>query len=82
MLLMHQLPSEQLMVDLLFSSGGDAQLDILSMVTHSIQAAVAKYPKKTPVILKRHNAVVKAISDRLFPGKKGETVLYCERKER
>ena len=82
MLLMHQLPSEQLMVDLLFSSGGDAQLDILRMVTHSIQAAVAKYPKKTPVILKRHNAVVKAISDRLFPGKKGETVLYCERKER
>ena len=82
LLLMHQLPSKRLAVDLLFSSGGDAQLDIVRLITHSIQAAAAKYPKDTPVILKRHNKNVRSIADKLFPGKKGKKVLYCEREER
>ena len=81
MLLVHQLPSKRLSVDLLFSSTGDVQLDILRMITHSIRAAVDKYPKDTPVLLCRHNSMVHRLTDRLFSDKKGEMVLYGERKE-
>ena len=81
MLLAHQIPSKKLMVDLLFSFSGDAQLDILRMIIHSIQAAADKYPGDTPVILRRHNKRVHDITDRFFPGKKGEDVLYGEKKE-
>ncbi|MBR3525160.1 MAG: GNAT family N-acetyltransferase [Lachnospiraceae bacterium] len=81
LLLVHQLPSKRLMVDLLFSSSGDSRLDIPRMMSRSIQAAVEKYPKDTPVILKRHNKTVHALTDKLFPDKKGESVLYGERKE-
>ena len=81
MLLVHQLPSRRLTVDLLFSSSGDARLDILRMIIHSARAAADKYPKDTPVILRRHNKMVRAITDRFFPGKKGAEVLYGERKE-
>ena len=83
LLFVHQLPSRRLMVDLIFSAGeGDrAETDILMMITRSIQAAVLKYPKATQVILRRHNQRIRAITDRFFPGKKGSTVLYGERKE-
>ena len=69
------------MVDLLFSSGGDSRVDILRMMIRSIRAAAGKYPEDTPVILRRHNKTVQALTDKLFPGKKGEAVLYAERKE-
>lgn len=81
MLLVHQLPSGRLMVDLLFSSSGDAQMDILRMITRAIREAVDKYPAGTPVIIRRHNKRVFALTDRLFPGKKGAAVLYAERRE-
>ena len=81
MLLVHQLPSKRLMVDLLFSSGGNTRLDILQLMGRAIQAAAEKYPKDTPVLLRRHNKTVQALTDKLFPDKKGETVLYGERKE-
>ncbi|MBR1567363.1 MAG: hypothetical protein IJ648_00235 [Lachnospiraceae bacterium] len=81
MLLVHQLPSKRLSVDLLFASSGDVQLDIMRMITHSVRAAVDKYPKDTPVLLRRHNSMVHHLTDRLFADKKGEKILYGERKE-
>ncbi|MCR5502804.1 MAG: GNAT family N-acetyltransferase [Lachnospiraceae bacterium] len=81
MLLVHQLPSHRLSVDLLFSAGGDSQINNLRLIIHSIRAAGEKYPEDTVVILRRHNEAVQAITNKLFPGKKGRTVLYGERKE-
>lgn len=80
-LLVHALPSNQLMVDLLFASGGDNRKHLLLMIRRSIRAAVKKYPPETPVILRRHNEGTYALVKKLFPEKKGETVLYGERRE-
>ena len=81
MLLLHQLPSERLSVDLLFSSEEDMQSDYHLMIMHSIRKASVKYPDKTPVIIKRHDQVIHTMTDRLFPNIKGDTVLYGERRE-
>ena len=80
-LLVHQLASKRLSVDLLFSSSGDARHDILRMITRSIRTAIDKYPIDTPVVLRRHNNSVHALTDKLFPDKKGEMILFGERKE-
>ena len=81
MLLVHQMASRQLMVDLLFSSSGDSRMDLLRLMQHSIQAAVAKYPPDTRVILRRHDKSVHGIASKIFPGKTGDKVFYSERKE-
>ena len=81
MLLLHQLPSRRLFVDLLFSASGDSQMDIINMIRRSIQAAAKKYPHDTPVVLYRHNKMVKGLVSRMFPGKTADTVLSGKRKE-
>ena len=81
LLLVHQLASARLSVDMLFSSSGDARIDILRMITRSIRAAAGKYPRETPVLIRRHNKNVHALAGRLFPNKHGNQILYGERKE-
>ena len=80
-LLIHQLASKRLSVDLLFSSSGDAKIDIIRMIARSIRAATEKYPKDTPVLIRRHDKNVSALTGRLFPNVKGDKILYGERKE-
>ncbi|MCR5251283.1 MAG: hypothetical protein K6E50_11815 [Lachnospiraceae bacterium] len=80
-LLVHKTASGKLLVELLCAIGPDFRMDILYMMRYSVQAAAKKYPKDTPVILRRHSEAVKALTARLFPKKSGEKVLAGTREE-
>ena len=79
-LLVHKRASGPLVVDLLFALEPDAKMNLLHMIRYSINAAVQKYPPDTKVVLRRHNEMTKALISKLFPGRKGETVVKGEKK--
>ena len=69
------------MVDFLFALEPDARVNLIYMIRYAINMAVEKYPEDTRVVLRRHNEMTRALVEKLFPGKKGETVLAGERRE-
>ena len=79
--LLHQLPTLRLMIDLLFSSTADAEMYMSSMITRSVREAVKKYPPDTPVLIRRHSKTATVLTDRFFPGVRGETVVSAKRTE-
>ncbi len=79
--LVHKMQSGMLAVVFMFSSGIDARRNVLEMVRFSIREAVKKYPLETKVIIRRHNKATHALTDKLFPGKKGEEVIVGSREE-
>lgn len=80
-LLVHKLPSGGLMPLLFYASGPNFRVDLLDMMCYAIRKAASDYPAETKVLIRRHNNAVHALSDKLFPGIKGEEVLFGERPE-
>jgi hypothetical protein len=79
MLLLHGMPGKRLMIDLLYAGGADRQADIIDMIRFSVTVADKNYDSDTRVIIRRHDRTSWNVSDRIFPGKKGRTVL-CGKK--
>ena len=80
-LLVNKTANGMLVVDFLFALEPDARINLIHMIRFSINAAAEKYPGDTKVVLRRHNDMTKALIEKLFPDKKGETVLAGERSE-
>ena len=66
MLLVHRFPSGVLMPVLFNAIGPDSKIDLLSMIAFTARKAVANYSESTPVVIRRHNAMVSALSKKLF----------------
>ena len=79
--LIHKLPSGVLMPLLYYAGGPNFRIDLLDMMRYAIRKAAADYPADTKVLIRRHNNAVHALSDKLFPGIKGEEILFGERPE-
>lgn len=79
--LVHRFPSGMLMPVLLTAIGPDARKDILYMICYSAQKVLSSYPPDTGVIVRRHNDSVRALAQKLFPDKTGETVIFGEKKQ-
>ncbi|MBE5826570.1 MAG: hypothetical protein E7307_08030 [Butyrivibrio sp.] len=71
-----------LMPVLLFSQGIDADKYMLEMMRFAINAAASKYPGDTQVLLRRHDSKTRKLTDYLFPGAKGKTVICGIRSEK
>ena len=80
-LLVNKRANGDLVVDFLFALEPDARVNLIYMIRYAINMAVEKYPEDTRVVLRRHNEMTRALVEKLFPGKKGETVLAGERRE-
>ena len=81
-LLVNKSSDGYLVVDLLYACEPDSGINLLYMISYSINAALKLYPDDTKVLLRRHNDVTKSILKKLFPGKKGDTILIAERIEK
>ncbi len=80
-LLVHACPSGILVPILFFAVGTDFKISLIEMLRFSIRRAAEIYPEETVIRIRRRNTEVKALSGKLFPGKKGEPVLVCRRRE-
>ena len=80
-LLVHKTESGILTVELLFAFSIDATKDLVELIKYTVQAAVKKYPPETKVLLRRHNDLVRALVEKLFPGTRGEKAIQGERRE-
>lgn len=80
-LLVHVLPSGAILISFLCSLGPDSRINMAMMMRRSIQMAAKQYPANTRVILRRHDEASEKLAAKLFPKKKGETVLGGERME-
>ncbi|MBR4513842.1 MAG: hypothetical protein IKO61_03020 [Lachnospiraceae bacterium] len=56
-------------------------MDLLNLIRFAIRSAAAEYGPDTKILIRRHNQAVKALSDKLFPDKKGKMALFGKRKE-
>ncbi len=81
-LLVHKTESGVLVVELLFAFSIDATKDLVELIKFAVLAAVEKYPPETKVLLRRHNDLVRALVEKLFPGRTGEKAIQGEREER
>ncbi len=81
-LLVHKTESGVLVVELLFAFSIDATKDLVELIKFAVRAAVEKYPPETKVLLRRHNDLVHALVEKLFPGRTGEKAIQGEREER
>lgn len=78
-LLVHETTEGTLIPELFFALEPDANLHLLQMLHFSVQAVIEYKDAEAKVIVKRHNDATKKLSARLFPGKKGDTVICCEK---
>ena len=81
-LLVHACPSGILTPILFFAVGTDYKKSLLEMMRFSINRAAEIYPGDTLIRIHRRNPEVRALSGKLFPGKKGEQAVAGERKEK
>lgn len=75
LLLVHKTMTGELIVELLFAIQPDASINLLNMMRFSIRVAANQCNECDKVILRRHNKVSEALVTKLFPGKKGESVI-------
>nr|MCR5157279.1 hypothetical protein [Butyrivibrio sp.] len=80
--LVRKTKSGVLMPVLLFAQGMDADKYMLEMMRFSVNAAASKYPGDTKVLLRRHDGKTRKLTDYLFPGSKGKTVISGVRNEK
>ncbi len=80
-LLVHRYPSGLIRPVLFYSVGADSNYNLLDMMRYSVHAALAEYPDDTPVLIRRRTKSVSKLTDKLFPGKKGEAVISGKRIE-
>ncbi len=82
LLLLHACPSGLLIPVLYYAVGADYKLNLIGMLRFSINRAAELYPGDTVIRIHRRNSEVKALSSKLFPGKKGEEITVGERSEK
>jgi hypothetical protein len=80
-LLLKKAPSGLIFVNLFTAFGPDYQQNLGFMMAHTAQKIVEMYPDDTRVIIRRHNTMVKRLTDRFFAGNKGDEVFCGEREE-
>ena len=81
-LLIHTCPSG-IIIPVLFSAvGADSRINLLEMLRFSIARAAESRPPDTVIRILRRNPPVKALTEKLFPGKKGEPAVAGERIEK
>ena len=81
LLLVHDQISGFLRVELLFAMQPDANINLLHMISHSVNTAAKLRDKNDRVILRRHNKMSLELVKKLFPDKKGEKVMRGKRDE-
>lgn len=82
LLLVHACPSGILVPILFFAVGADSRMNLIEMMRFSIGKAAEIYPGDTVIRIHRRNDAVRALSKKLFPDKKGVTVVTGERIEK
>ena len=80
-MLIRKLPSQTLVPCLFTAFGIDFQKNLLFILGNSAKRVVETYPEETKVVIRRRNTSVKQLTDKLFPGKKGEEVYVGRRTE-
>ena len=78
-LLVHRTASGILMPLLFYCGGRDRKKNLFFMMRYTLSAAEKKYPGETRIVLRRHNQAIKALTDYIFPGVKGNMVMVAER---
>ncbi len=82
LLLVHAAPSGILVPVLFFSVGADYKMCLIEMLRFSIARAAESYPGDTLIRIHRRSRDVSVLSEKLFPGKKGEPAVAGERSEK
>ena len=80
-LLVRRMPSQTLMPCLFTAFGLDFQKNLGAIMVHSAQKIVEAYPEDVKVLIRRHNAAVKKLTDKFFPQVTGEKVFVGIRRE-
>ncbi len=80
-LLLKKAPSGILYVKLYIAFGPDYKQHLALMMANTARKIVELYPEDTKVIIRRHNEVVKKLTDKLFAGSSGRNVYSGKRKE-
>ncbi len=79
LLLVHICPSGTLVPVLFFAVGADSRINLLEMLRFSIRQVIENYPGDTLIRVRRRNPDIRTLSGKLFPNKKGESVVAGER---
>ncbi len=79
-LLLHRETDGPFRVELFTAMQPDAKLHLLNMMRFSARALLKLRPKDDLVLLSRHNKATVELVSKLFPGKRGRTVMKGERK--
>ncbi len=80
-LLIRKAPSGMLYVGLYVAFGPDYKKNLALLMANSAQKIVEQYPDGTQVLIRRHNDMVRKLTDKIFAGIKGATVFKGERAE-
>ncbi len=79
MFLIRRTASGILVPVLMFAFEPDSSLKLMNLIKYFVQHALADNPGDTRVMICRYKPAVRALTDKLLPGKKGERVLTFER---
>ena len=78
-MLVHKQPSERLDVELLFASEPANKQDMIGMIRYSVQKVIENHSRDTQILIRRCNDATRALTDRIFPGKKGAPAIIGEK---
>lgn len=78
-LLVHKQPSERLDVELLFASEPASKQDMIGMIRYSVRKVIENHSRDTQILIRRCNDATRALTDRIFPGKKGAPAIIGEK---
>lgn len=78
-LLIHRLPSGALRPELFYITAPAVKHNLLDMIRFSIITAHGQLDGSTPVVIPRCSDAVRALTDKLFPGLCGDTVLVADK---
>ncbi len=78
--LVHEVKPGTYRPELLFSVEPDASVHMLSMLRYSTNAILEKAKPESVIEIKRHNKAVIKLTEKLFPGVKGDMVMCGDKK--
>ncbi|WP_029322120.1 hypothetical protein [Butyrivibrio sp. AE3004] len=71
--------NNELVPELLFAGGDEADKQRLEMLRFTVNEAIKKYDMDTKIVITRRGDNIKKITDYLFPDKKGDEIIAGER---
>ncbi|MCR5098847.1 MAG: hypothetical protein K6B14_07865 [Lachnospiraceae bacterium] len=80
-LLVKKAPSGMLFALLFTAFGPDYKTNLGLLMAYTAQNIIEKYPEDTRVVIRRHNAMVKNLTDKFFAQRKGSDVFSGNRSE-